>query len=313
MKILFLSLFILPFFLISLADAQPSSVLNGITTAFEWFSPFSNIFSAVINATGIPFSINNIQNPPPSSTSGTLIIYYNPAGYFEFALSNSSVNNVFSDASLYENTAPDQSAYPLINISSSNSYTYDGAVFYTYQGANIVPLEQTISNNGLLTTTDFLNFVESNPYLFQDTTLYFDSNTTFSWGAFLNSLSNPILQVTTILAPTVGFEIAFSHGITNRAVTFMPSSEAVTFISNASITPNPGLALNVEFNYEGQIINTNSGKLTDNMYQFNADVDGVNSYGADTYYNYNTFWNETLALLFETTIVAIIVDKLNGG
>lgn len=94
----------------------------------------------------------NLQNSV-SQYSGALIIYFNPAGYFEFVLSNNSTtslynNFLYSNAELYQNTAPDQYMLrPILQSNSNLNYTYIGSIFYVPSTEDISPIINCVLAN----------------------------------------------------------------------------------------------------------------------------------------------------------------------
>jgi hypothetical protein len=151
------------------------------------------------STTTIPNNINSLNsNAFPSVYSAGLIIYLNPAGYFEYVLSNSTsykLNTDFYSSNLYENTAPDMYTATPLNatnlIQNTSNYNYEGAIFYT-PIIDISPLEDCIlgvsgcsnpsgGNANGLTPNGLFTFLSQTPIAYNTTVVYSTSPTLASF------------------------------------------------------------------------------------------------------------------------------------
>jgi len=150
----------------------------------------------------------NLQNSV-SQYSGALIIYFNPAGYFEFVLSNNSTTSLYNDylyynSDLYQNTAPDQYMLNPIpysiefnsSINGSLSYDYIGSIFYVPSMVDISPIINCVlanstgncanpqSSTGAVATglepSGLFSFLSQNPLPYNTTLVFVSNNLTLS-------------------------------------------------------------------------------------------------------------------------------------
>jgi len=214
-------------------------------------------------ATASPFISTNINpNQPDNATSlnsqssispysGSLIIYLNPAGYFEFVLSNSSTtslynNYLYNNAELYQNTAPDQYMLNPIpyslqfnsSINGSLNYTYVGSIFYMPSMVDISPIVNCVlanatgscanpqSSTGAVATglepAGLFAFLSQSPIQYNTTLVFQSNNLTLSeqasnfLTATLNNLNNNVYSGITSLANIVtGSAPATTSGVLN--------------------------------------------------------------------------------------------------
>ena len=211
------SIFIIPFMLIAIANAQ--SVIG--TTTIPITSGLSP--SAIPNAPSTISSITTSNIP----TQPLLIIYYNNAnnGYYAYVLSNQTDASFFLNTpNVYENILPNATYYdqiPSLTNTTNNAiisdlqakglnstqiaqnmgaisnqlnnetsaYAYTGSIFYSgYATSSPLVLECHFINsadcneppNGILTIADFTDFISQTNTPYNASIIFYDTNSSFS-------------------------------------------------------------------------------------------------------------------------------------
>jgi hypothetical protein len=275
----------------------------------------------------IPQFISQIESPTISSTNtANMVIYLNPAGYFEFAISNNTQTDIFSNAALYQNTAPDQSIlFPISQVNSSSPLTFQGIIFYaSAPNLDITPLENDMLQGNGLTPSNFENFVGNNVnYFYNSTVIISNSNVNacngFSvlWCSIVDffnpSVNPPPSNLTSILIDSFSPPLAISLGIINAesAVSLQQSYNYFTENPASSISfyqsqTNSNEPYSVSFNFEGQQI---SGTTTaEQLYTFNQDYDSIFSLN----YYQSEYYSTVLPTLFFLTFITVLLLAFNG-
>ena len=292
--------------------------------------------------TASPFTSTNINpNQPNSATSlnlqssvstfsGALIIYFNPAGYFEFVLSNSSTtslynNYLYNNAKLYQDTAPDQYMsnsipYSLqfnssINGSSLNSsinYTYVGSIFYVPSMVDISPIINCVLANSTANSGSCANpqsstgavatglepaglfaFLSQSPIQYNTTLVFETSNLT---------LSEKIYDILTASFNTL--ENYLFSGITGSNELIVPQQSAIPYLSTIYNNNEP---LAVYFNYAGNFISSIPNNANA-VYTF----DGYYNNNYEPSVEENQFMSSGIILILGYTIISFILMKFNG-
>ncbi|MHB1764758.1 MAG: hypothetical protein ACYCS1_04365 [Gammaproteobacteria bacterium] len=308
---------------------EPSCITNTSINPTPYFSSaFSSCYQNIGNNS---FNPNNISTPPNCSIyCANMVIYLNPAGFFEYALDNGT--NLFNNnPSIYENVPPDYSVYSMYNdylnvtslamlylnpssvssITSSpvalgmKNFTYEGSIFYSGL-VNIYPLEQE-ANQGNLTISEFLMFVQENQVDFYNTTIILQTPFLQVSGAAITSSIITSLEQSVIPLVFLPTTITNPQGASQQVTDIL--SNNVAYINTTSVTvplvasyyPNDNGYIKVSYNYEGQF-------LGDNYQTFNQYFDQYYAPQLVTYY----FITNTAPLLLLITVLLFIISKLNG-
>ena len=313
--------------LLGLANAQPTNTISAYS------NPTLNNCQVLLNQgynlcntlTFSPLTSSQIESPTLSSTNtADMIIYLNPAGYFEFAISNNTQTNVFSNTALYQNTAPDQSIlFPMSQLSNKNSPTFQGIVLYaSATNLDLTPLEYDMLQGNGLTPSEFTNYVQNNINSFYNSTIIVsnaNSNNCNGVSAiwcsivdFLNPSTNP-QNITTIALNAVFPPASIVLGAINagNALSLQQNynyfaespSQSVQFYSEQTNSVEP---YSVSFNFEGNMI---SGTTTaEQLYAFNKDYDNVFLLN----YYQNQYYTTVIPTLFFLTFIIILLLAFNG-
>ena len=325
-KLPFLMVFI-SLALLGLANAQPTNAISAYS------NPTLNNCQVLLNQgynlcntlTFSPLTTSQIESPSLSSTNtADMIIYLNPAGYFEFAISNNTQTNIFSNTALYQNTAPDQSIlFPLNQLSNKNSPTFQGIVFYaSATNLDLTPLETDMLQGNGLTPSEFVNYAENNINSLYNSTIIVSnaesSNPCNGVGAiwcsivdFINPSTNP-QNITTIALDTIFPPASIVLGVINtgNALSLQQNynyfaespSQSVQFYSEQTNSVEP---YSVSFNFEGNML---SGTTTDQLYEFNQYYDNVFLLN----YYQNQYYTTVIPTLFFLPFIVILLLAFNG-
>jgi hypothetical protein len=298
--------------------------------------------------------VSYLGNPPNSASSlqsevlgppysADLTIYLNPAGYFEYALSNSSVTAV--PPTFYVDIAPgqlvahqinltyiQQQATPTlnktVNVTTTCSFlifcsknnvtqrhaniTYVGSVYYS-QLIDISPVEfDMVSGN--LTPYAFSSWVQNNQGAFYNTTLIYDTTN-------LNIIDKAVLALPTVpwYLASVAPVLLLVNVVKGTATYLLQGELTVPPGQAVSITTggikNPSYPLNVTYAYPnllclGQYLNgicTQSG--IQGMLAFNNYFD--NTYAPQV--ALSQFVNFDLIDIMLITLSIYLIKKLNGS
>ncbi|MEM3845714.1 MAG: hypothetical protein QXU98_08435 [Candidatus Parvarchaeota archaeon] len=298
-----------PLLLISIANANYTNYYSSI-----YFSNPTQNICLIYNACGItPPNSSTIETPqPPTTYAANMTIYLNPAGYFEFAIANSSTNDIFStNPQLYQNTLPDQSILAELNISNENNQTtFSGIIFYaSATELDISPIENVILNgNGQLTQSMFLNYVESNIDAFYNATTIVQSPGCSSIISLTtNSVTNTATSPISYASPLFGIIELVTNAISNSGLSSycyipMPASQAVSFYQDAITQSN--YPYQVYWNFEGQSLGTGQSAV----YAFNSEYD--NTFNLNYYQT--QFYSTVIPELFIFSFIIILLLAFNG-
>ncbi|MEM3846575.1 MAG: hypothetical protein QXU98_12845 [Candidatus Parvarchaeota archaeon] len=292
-----------PLLLISIANAD-------FTIYFS--SPTQNA-CLVFNACGITApNSSTIETPqPPTTYAANMTIYLNPSGYFEFAIANSSTNDIFStNPQLYQNTLPDQSILNELNISNENNQTtFSGIIFYASASElDISPIEDVILNgNGQVTQSMFLNYVESNIDAFYNATTIVQSPGCSSIiplanNAIINTVTNPLSYLPTLFGFIMMTNAISNSGLSNSCYIPMPASQAVSFYQNA--VTQSGYPYQIYWNFEGQQLGTGQSAI----YAFNNEYD--NTFNLNYYQS--EYYSTVIPELFIFSFIIVLLLAFNG-
>lgn len=239
------------YYTISTNSAYPTSIISGkVSVGGTMYVNFNAIISAnsVSSSTynycspsqislgpgacisyegAVPNNATQLQSTtPPNGYSANLTIYVNPAGYYEYVLTNSTT--VAIQPQIYQNVLPGDMVLPPINLTNFNKLyynsfnslvsntvraplnsSYTGAIFYSQQ-IDISPIEWEAQglNNTQLTPQNFFYFVEQNSPSFANTTLIFHTNNLSIIGQGILATPDYVTELSGILTGgPVGFAL----------------------------------------------------------------------------------------------------------
>ena len=287
--------------------SQPTCITTNSITPTPYSTCYGNTGNSDLNP-------NNIgSNPTCSIYCANMTIYFNPAGFFEYAIDDG--NNLFlSNPTLYQNTAPDYSVYNLYNdyinatqVAGQNfgmkNFTYEGAIFYSGL-IDISPVESR-ANSGNLTIADFLSFVQQNQQSFDNTTVILKTpdlqiSGTAIEATIINGLQDSIIPFTFFIASLTNpaGQVQQVTNIVSNNVAYINTTQ-VTVPLVASLYPNTGGYIQVFYDYEGSYVDENT---------FNQNFDQFDSPQLAAY----NFITNTAPLLLLITVLLFIVSKVNG-
>lgn len=277
------------------------------------------------STTTIPNNINSLNsNAFPSVYSAGLIIYLNPAGYFEYVLSNSTsykLNTDFYSSNLYENTAPDMYTATPLNatnlIQNTSNYNYEGAIFYT-PIIDISPLEDCIlgisgcsnpsgGNANGLTPNGLFTFLSQTPIAYNTTVVYSTPPTLASF--LVKSFTDGFDVAGTAVAPFLSSFLlpSISNPLSSNNFEYIsPQQNAIAALAT-KYNSNP---LAVYFDANALGLGTLSSKPNSQtaLYEFDNYYNNIYQPNADE----DTFIFSNLAVILGYTILIYILIKING-
>jgi len=261
----------------------------------------------------------------PQIYSAGLIIYLNPAGYFEFILSNSTSykSSSFFSSNLYENTAPDMYMTIPLNVTNfiqnTSDYTYQGAIFYT-PVIDISPLEDCIlgvvgclnpsssTNSTGLTSDGLFTFLSQSPITYNTTIVYstLPTLTSFLYNSFIDAVNIGAKIGVSVIIPSASslVPLSYSNPMANNFEYITPQQNAIALLSSQYNSPNP---LAVYFDLNNGLLSSKPNSQSA-LYQFNTYYD--NQYSSNQALNY--FFYNGLGLILGYTIIIYILIKING-
>ena len=271
------------------------------------------------STTTIPNNINSLNsNAFPSVYSAGLIIYLNPAGYFEYVLSNSTSykpNTDFYSSNLYENTAPDMYTATPLNatnlIQNTSNYNYEGAIFYT-PIIDISPLEDCIlgisgcsnpaggGNANGLTPNGLFTFLSQTPITYNTTIVYSIAPTLASFLVKSEFDVAGIAIAPFLLLPSISNPLS-----SNNFEYISPQQNAIASLAS-QYNSNP---LAVYFDANALGLGTLSSKPNSQtaLYEFDNYYNNIYQPNADE----NAFFSNLVIILGYTILIYILI-KING-
>jgi hypothetical protein len=275
--------------------------------------------------------------------SGNLTIYINPAGYYEYIITNGTTE---VPASLYINTPPgqldNQVNYSffgmhyvgnLFNISSNviTNSTYKGSIFYS-QLIDISPLEYDMLG-GNLTPSSYTDYIYNNELSFYNTTLVFNLSATSGcslkptgfFGGIENWLTGAKCALTQF-ALNINFQlinlITGGHNTQvnlNNAESSVSPSVAIPIVLNNIQNASRAYPLYVSYAYPGICLGDTAGQALKDwgtclyseqtgMMNFNNYVDGIYAPSIQM----SEFLGTDVPLILGFALIMLIIKKING-
>ena len=303
---------------------------NTLTNYIYVNSPTTGAFTTTTyttsssSTTTIPNNINSLNsNAFPSVYSAGLIIYLNPAGYFEYVLSNNTsykLNTDFYSSNLYENTAPDMYTATPLNatnlIQNTSNYNYEGAIFYT-PIIDISPLEDCIlgisgcsnpsgGNANGLTPNGLFTFLSQTPIAYNTTIVYSTPPTLAS--VLVKSFTDGFDVAGTAVAPFLSSFLlpSISNPLSSNNFEYIsPQQNAIASLAT-QYNSNP---LAVYFDANALGLGTLSSKPNSQtaLYEFDNYYNNIYQPNVDE----DAFFSNLVVILGYTILIYILI-KING-
>ncbi len=262
-----------------------------------------------------PTSIVNLQNSS-SYYSATLIIYSNPLGFFEYALSPHINQKAFLDnPKVYENMKPNQNYYSKLQLPSNmtnkttlnsylNKYKYDGIIYFTSQDNSIIGIENYSVNGTNLYPYQFFNFISVKSNL-NSTLVFKTNNTNINMNNLIKSIPSLLFGITNPVLGSLGLINNQKNNpiFTNKEETNINPQYVTPYVSQLYINTEP---IKIYYNIDNRLItNPNSAKA---VTEFNRIYDSKYLPAKAE----NNFFQYTIPSLFLITIILFILQKFNG-